>query len=374
MGKRIFKTVILAVGLTSLLAACQMFEAPSEAEFEFMDITTLALQDSTIDFEGLSEGLIVSSVSHGNGISGHDTGGSVGVFGVNPNFGAETNAAIIFDATCEPGGAPANCTGEDDDLFAPTLGNILIIAEDLVDDAPADGLVDDPDDADVKGETFRFNFSDWTTSNTVTIGTMVMNVIDVEAAQDEVAGAEVKLYSGNDFTGLLETIDIDNTGDGVTGSVTQPMNVAGVGSMTVNLQGSGGIDNIRISTDTPAMGCTPGFWRNWDGNGPQPNAWASTGYSPDQQFSSLFDDAFSGKTLGQVVELGGGGLNALGRHTVAALLNAAHPNVVYGISDPNDVIDAFNDVYPGTKSDYNHLKDQFEGFNEAGCPLSRNLY
>ena len=36
-----------------------------------------------------------------------------------------------------------------------------------------------------------------------------------------------------------------------------------------------------------------------------------------------FDDAFPGMTLLEVLSQGGGGLNALGRHTVAALLNAA---------------------------------------------------
>jgi hypothetical protein len=120
-------------------------------------------------------------------------------------------------------------------------------------------------------------------------------------------------------------------------------------------------------------GCTPGFWRNWTGKGPQPNAWAQTGYSPDQLFSSVFDDAFPGKTLHQVVSQGGGGLNALGRHTVAALLNAAHPNVSYDLS-ASEVIAQFNAVYPGNTAAYNRLKDAFEAFNEQGCSLSRTNF
>lgn len=74
-------------------------------------------------------------------------------------------------------------------------------------------------------------------------------------------------------------------------------------------------------------------------------------------------------TLLDVLEQGGGGLNALGRHTVAALLNAASPGVSYDLA-VQDVIDAFNNVFPGSRQEYNSLKGEFEGFNEQGCPLN----
>ena len=65
----------------------------------------------------------------------------------------------------------------------------------------------------------------------------------------------------------------------------------------------------------------------------------------------------------------GDGLNALGRHTVAALLNAASSGVDYG-QTPADVIGSFNAVYPATKGDYNALKNDLEYDNERGCPLN----
>ena len=50
-------------------------------------------------------------------------------------------------------------------------------------------------------------------------------------------------------------------------------------------------------------------------------------YVPTGSSATLFDDVFAdtfpGKRLSEVVALGGGGVNALGRHSVAALLNAA---------------------------------------------------
>ena len=65
-----------------------------------------ATSTSTIDFEGLAAGTIVTSVSHGAGISGDDAGGSVGIFGLNPTLGGGVDAAMIFDSSCPPGGVP----------------------------------------------------------------------------------------------------------------------------------------------------------------------------------------------------------------------------------------------------------------------------
>lgn len=112
-------------------------------------------------------------------------------------------------------------------------------------------------------------------------------------------------------------------------------------------------------------GCTPGFWKQSQ----HFPAWLNPPYSPSTQFSAVFDNAFPGKTLLQVLSQGGGGLKALGRHTVAALLNAATADVSYDITTQG-VIDAFNEVYPGSKSDYNGLKYEFENFNEQGCPIN----
>jgi hypothetical protein len=50
-------------------------------------------------------------------------------------------------------------------------------------------------------------------------------------------------------------------------------------------------------------------------------------------------------------------------------LNAASAGVDYAFS-PAAVISSFNAVYPGSKSDYQALKNQFERENERGCPLN----
>jgi hypothetical protein len=111
-------------------------------------------------------------------------------------------------------------------------------------------------------------------------------------------------------------------------------------------------------------GCTPGYWK-------QPHhydSWTAP-YTPNTPFSAVFENAFPGKSLVQVLSQGGGGLKALGRHTVAALLNAASAGVDYEFSVA-EVISMFNNTFPGNGGSYNALKDIFEDFNESGCPLN----
>jgi hypothetical protein len=110
-------------------------------------------------------------------------------------------------------------------------------------------------------------------------------------------------------------------------------------------------------------GCTPGYWRQDQHFDSYPAP-----YTSDMLFVDAFGvDAFPGMTLAQVAALGGGGLNALGRHAVAALLNAASPGVDYDLTEAQ-VISAFAAAF--ASGDYETQKDIFEGFNEQGCPLN----
>lgn len=110
-----------------------------------------------------------------------------------------------------------------------------------------------------------------------------------------------------------------------------------------------------------SQGCTPGYWRQTQ----HFDSWI--GYSPDDQFSDVFADAFPGMTLLEVVKQGGGQLKALGRHTVAALLNSASSGVSYGPTELQ-IITAFNAAY--ASGDYEGLKNELEQLNERGCPLN----
>jgi hypothetical protein len=75
----------------------------------------------------------------------------------------------------------------------------------------------------------------------------------------------------------------------------------------------------------------------------------------------------SGVTLLEALGLNGGGLDALMRHAVAALLSAASPDVAYPLTTAQ-VIAAYNAAY--ASGDYETQKNIFDRYNNLGCPLN----
>lgn len=114
-------------------------------------------------------------------------------------------------------------------------------------------------------------------------------------------------------------------------------------------------------------GCTPGFWKNNTG------AWAPTGYSPGATYGSVFAGApsdFAGLTLLDAMSASGGETAALVRHSVAALLNLAHPDVANPPGwDVPALINAVNAAFASPDM-VSSLHDTLEALNEAGCPLN----
>ena len=113
--------------------------------------------------------------------------------------------------------------------------------------------------------------------------------------------------------------------------------------------------NDGIDSDGNDEGCTPGFWRN------HLEHWDATPYSPDDLVNDTFgcdlvDD--DDTTLGEVIDAPQT-YGALAFHAVAALLNATHPDVDFGL-DTGDVLDLACD------GDKGGLASE----NEEGCPLS----
>ena len=134
---------------------------------------------------------------------------------------------------------------------------------------------------------------------------------------------------------------------------------------------------LSVQPPPPAEGgegCTPGYWR-------QPHHFDSwpEGYDPGDMLTDFFTipggldlarperDDPEDLTLLEGITLRGGHVNALIRHAVAALLNAASDEVSYDLT-PDMVIRTFNDAVDG--GSVRVAKDEFEGFNEQGCPLN----
>lgn len=166
---------------------------------------------------------------------------------------------------------------------------------------------------------------------------------------------------------LLDHVDVTSLANGVTNTTTQTSaTVTGTASGAKSSPPSTGtlaqFYNVPEPPPPGGEGCTPGYWKQSQ----HFDSWPAP-YTPSTLFSAVFEDAFPGWTLLQVLQNGGGGLDALGRHTVAALLNAASSGVNYNLT-VQGVIDGFNNVFPG--GDYEGQKNIFAGFNEQGCPLN----
>jgi hypothetical protein len=121
-------------------------------------------------------------------------------------------------------------------------------------------------------------------------------------------------------------------------------------------------------------GCTPGFWKN-NADKKGASQWGVTGFSPTQPVSSVFSAApasVAGLTLLEGLQEGGGGVDALTRHAIAAVLAAAHPDVDYPLT-VEQIQNMVNAAFAsGDAATIEALKNVLDGFNNAGCPISQN--
>jgi len=179
-------------------------------------------------------------------------------------------------------------------------------------------------------------------------------------------------YDGDEWDTLILFVDIPAQADSLTVQALSVNNPGGQEGQVASF------DWLVSSVSVPSPpdggeGCTPGYWKQKQ----HFDSWVN--YSPSDLFSDVFGPVITirfGKkkakienpTLLEALKAKGGGINALARHTVAALLNASSPDVNYDLSAA-EVINEFKAVYPGTKAEYNALKNMFAMYNEQGCPL-----
>ena len=252
----------------------------SEADKSVSSARLASAAMDVIDFEAYSSGAILSEVYSKNGA------GPVMVSGHNPRF-PDMNAAMIFDSA-DPGGHDRDLGTPHQDFGGPgvgiggqmgspyenntALGKVLIITEDFDSN--------DPDDGDVRGSYFEFDFS-----ALGPVSVYSMHIVDVEAAENT---ATVTFYD-SEGNAIGNTFSLPKVGDNGVHDYQFGDGVSGVAKMNVLINGSGAIDNIVFSseeTETPPpaeSGCTgtPGYWKNhtkysaarrdatWDKIGPQ---------------------------------------------------------------------------------------------------------
>ncbi|MHC4792196.1 MAG: hypothetical protein ACYS8Y_12335, partial [Planctomycetota bacterium] len=112
------------------------------------------------------------------------------------------------------------------------------------------------------------------------------------------------------------------------------------------------------------------------------NASAWETYSPGDDFSDVFSipeqelrdkgkDVFSDPTLLEALNARGGGINALARHAVAALLNISSSCVPYPI-DEATLISAVQNAIAAGEEAIDTLHTELEGYNEEGCSVDQD--
>lgn len=123
-------------------------------------------------------------------------------------------------------------------------------------------------------------------------------------------------------------------------------------------------------------GCTPGAWKN---RLLDIGEWGPTGYSPTQTVDSVFSEAsayptITGATLLEALSWPGGDevedkARLLVHHAVAALLNAAHPDVNYPRSEADVISDVNAALASGDPGIMIDLKDDLDADNNLGSPF-----
>src|SRR5687767_7528808 len=137
--------------------------------------------------------------------------------------------------------------------------------------------------------------------------------------------------------------------------------IGGGSALAIKTAGGSKSTKTSVSTqyNTGGQGCTPGYWKN------HTSSWS--GYSPGDSFNAVFGVNYnSSLTLGGALKLGGGGFEALARQAAAALLNAAHGDVSYGLEESQIkalVQQAFATNNPEP------TKNTFDTLNNAGCSI-----
>jgi hypothetical protein len=118
-------------------------------------------------------------------------------------------------------------------------------------------------------------------------------------------------------------------------------------------------------------GLTPGFWKTHSSYGPAPLAgWPQTHYRPDASYNTGFGVSVVGSpTLLQALGTGGG-VNALLRHSTAALLNADTPNIDYAYTVAQVMTLTKAAIESGDAALIEAAKNQFAVENEKGADLT----
>lgn len=215
--------------------------------------------------------------------------------------------------------------------------------------------------------------------------------------------ARLHIFVGDSVPGRPDRIDISNNPSLVNTLDSSDGNAWDSDAIVVNIPAGVGSTTVQLFSAPPNMnpdsmlwslgllrlpmpagpneqppggttGCTPGYWKNHE------DSWAGTGYSPDQTTGSVFSGASAFPSLASQSLLqslqGGGGSGTLGgarillRAAVAALLNAAHPDMDYPRTTAEILADVNAALTSNNRNTMLALASALDSDNNLGCPLN----
>jgi hypothetical protein len=130
-------------------------------------------------------------------------------------------------------------------------------------------------------------------------------------------------------------------------------------------------DTTPTTTAPPpeGEGCTPGFWKNLRMHG---GFWTLDPNAPVSSVFSAATGAVGAQSLIAALENGGGGVDALLRHGVAAVLNARAAGLDFPFTEA-EVVAAVNAALASNDPDLiEDTKNLLAGANEGGCPFGND--
>jgi hypothetical protein len=329
-----------------------------DCEPVFADFKTLphGTREDAINTAMAPAGISVSAVANAGGVS------EVIIFDGDTDGGpTDTNAQPDPDLRADGNTGDAN---SDDGICPDCAGkHFLIIAENIVDSNPPAGIIDTPDDSAAGG--------------TIKVEMDTPKFLKSFVLADLEKNQNAKAVAYDAANNVIKTVNLPSTGDGKL--LTINMNAKNTKRLEVTYYDSGAITNIDLKCEPPkGEGCTPGFWKQKQ----HFSFWKT--YKTTDKFAATFginggkellkikvdnkDYTLKEATLLQALKAQGGELNALARHAVAALLNAASGmNYEYTVDEVKSMVKAA--IMNGS---YQTTKDKLEEANEKGCPFDKD--
>lgn len=224
-------TTHLTLALATLLSLAGTTSATPTRQAQDLFRTTSTF---TLDFNTLPVGARVASLTLEQGITGTGISSAflglsgenvVHVSGQRRDREGDSNHAMTFDGEC--GGDASGCSGNDDDLFEPGQGNLLIVSQDGDGSSPNDNH---------EGGHVDIDFSDF--------GSGRVSVTSVSVFDVSHSGATVALYADGE---KLEEVPIPRGGTGEKATVD--LNTSGVDFVRISVKDSFAVDDLSFTLE-----------------------------------------------------------------------------------------------------------------------------